>query len=139
MPNAESNRELKMSGERTAVLLIAHGSRRKEANDDLVRLAEMVRARNEYDVVEIAYLEVVVPTIPDGGWACVASGATRVLMLPFFLSAGSHVTEDLERHRREMEDEYAPVRFELCKPLGLHPQLVDVVFARLGEGSRATP
>lgn len=119
--------------ERTAVLLIAHGSRRKAANDDLVQLAEMVRARGVYDLVEIAYLEIAEPTIPAGGKACVAQGATRVLMAPFFLSAGSHVTEDLERYRSEMAAEHSGVRFELRPPLGLHPLLVDVVFARLGE------
>ena len=39
-----------------ALLLIAHGSRRAEANADLVTLAEMVRARQPADVVEIASL-----------------------------------------------------------------------------------
>jgi len=55
----------------TAVLLIAHGSRRAEANRDLADLAELLRERGEYDVVEIAYLELAEPTIPAGARACV--------------------------------------------------------------------
>jgi sirohydrochlorin ferrochelatase len=115
----------------TAVLLIAHGSRRREANDDLAKLAELVRARAEYPIVEIGYLELAEPTIPQGAEFCVHSGATRVLMLPFFLSAGEHVRGDLERLRQEFTDRFPRVRFELCEPLGLHPALVDVVLERL--------
>ena len=118
----------------TAVLLIAHGSRRDEANRDLARLAEQVQARGEYAIVEIAYLELAEPTSPQAAQRCVRRGARTVLMLPYFLSAGSHVTNDLERFRRECEAEYAGVAFRLCPPLGLHPLLIDVVFARLAEG-----
>lgn len=119
---------------RTAVLLIAHGSRRNEANQDLVRLAELVRARGRYPIVEIAYLELAEPTIPEGAERCIAQGADQVLMLPYFLSAGAHVSEDLERHCGELAATHPGVGFQLCPPLGLHPLLVEVVFARLEEG-----
>ncbi|MCH7988173.1 MAG: CbiX/SirB N-terminal domain-containing protein [Planctomycetes bacterium] len=46
----------------TAVLLIAHGSRRQEANDDLLRLADAVRKRDHYQTVEVSYLEISDPT-----------------------------------------------------------------------------
>ena len=116
------------------VLLIAHGSRRAEANEDLVRLAEAVRRLEIYPVVEIAYLELAEPTIAQGGRRCVEGGAKRVLMLPYFLSAGAHVVEDLERHRAELAAGFPRVEFRLCPPLGLHPLLVQVVLARLQEG-----
>lgn len=115
----------------TAALLIAHGSRRAEANADLERLAEAVRARGEYPIVEIAYLEIADPDIPTGGRACVERGARRVLMLPYFLSAGAHVVDDLDRHCRELNAEFPEVTFHVCPPLGLHPKIVDVVVERL--------
>lgn len=121
----------------TAVLLIAHGSRRPEANADLIRMAEMIRGRTNYLSVEIAYLELSSPTIPDGGRVCAALGAKRVLMLPYFLSAGMHVTDDLEGYRRQLSVAHPEVQFELCAPLGLHPLLVDVVLARLAEAAAA--
>lgn len=122
------------SADPTAVLLIAHGSRRDEANRDLARLADLVRARGEYPIVEIAYLELADPTIPQGARRCVEQGAATVLMLPYFLSAGAHVTDDLERSRQQCEGEHPGVAFRLCPPLGLHPLLVEVVLARLTEG-----
>lgn len=117
----------------TAVLLIAHGSRVPEANADLVRVAEALRSRQPGDVVEVAYLELAEPDIPTGAARCVAAGATEVRMLPYFLSAGSHVTQDLERFREQFEREYAPVRFLLCPPIGLHPLMVDILLDRCEE------
>jgi len=119
----------------TAVLLIAHGSRRNEANDDLVLLAESVRARTAYPIVEIAYLELAEPTIPLGARRCIDLGAKEVLMMPFFLSAGEHVRDDLDRYRHEFGGQFDGVTFRLCEPLGLHPLLTEVVLARLEEGA----
>ena len=120
-------------GERGAVLLIAHGSRRPEANADLVRLAGLLVNDPEFDIIETSYLELATPDIPTGGRRCVARGATTVRMLPYFLSAGAHVVEDLEAHRTELSAEFPQVRFELCPHLGLHPLMVEIVRQRLRE------
>ena len=119
---------------RTAVLLIAHGSRRAEANYDLVHLAELVAARGEYDMVEVSYLELTTPTILDGGRRCVERGANQVLMLPYFLSAGVHVVNDLEEIRTQLTAEFPEIAFVLCPHLGLHPLMADSVLSRLKEG-----
>jgi len=121
-----------------AVLLIAHGSRRKEANDDLARLAGILRAKQLYAIVETAYLELADPDIPTAGQRCVAAGAMLVKLLPYFLSAGAHVVEDLERHRRDLVNRFPQVTFELCPPLGLHPLMIDIVLDRLG-GPASSP
>lgn len=115
----------------TAVLLIAHGSRRAEANRDLAELAQQLI---EYPIVEVAYLELAEPTISAGALKCVGQGAGRVLMLPYFLSAGTHVTADLEQHRQELAAAHPDVEIRLCPPLGLHPLMTDIVRARLAEG-----
>ena len=121
------------SHETTAVLLIAHGSRRQEANDELLRVADAVRKRDRYQTVEVAYLEIASPTIPEGARRCIEQGACRVLMLPYFLSAGAHVVDDLKRHQRELVSAFPDVSIELCRPLGLHPLLIEVVLQRLDE------
>jgi sirohydrochlorin ferrochelatase len=115
----------------TAVLLIAHGSRRAEANDDLVGLAEILRGKQVYPIIQTAYLELAEPTIDSAAEKCVAAGATCVKMLPYFLSAGAHVTEDLERQKRELANRFPHVVFELCPPLGLHPLMIEIVMERL--------
>ena len=123
----------------TGILLIAHGSRRAAANDDLVRLADELRRIGPCPIVEISYLELAQPDISTGGRRCVERGAREVRLLPYFLSAGDHVVRDLESHRRRLADEHPQVTFQLCPPIGLHPLIVDVVLERLGQVLHAEP
>ena len=113
----------------TALLLIAHGSRRAEANAVLEHFADALRRRGPYPIVEIAFLELATPTIAEGGARCAAAGAERILMLPFFLSGGVHVREDLEAARQEMAGRHG-VPVLLAEPLGRHPLLVDILLER---------
>ena len=117
----------------TAVLLIAHGSRRAEANHDLLDVAQQLRETSEYDIVVASYLELAAPPIPDGAAECVAAGADSILMMPYFLSAGSHVMRDLQRFRDELRERFPTQHFTLCPPLGLHPLMIDIVKDRLSE------
>jgi sirohydrochlorin ferrochelatase len=115
------------------VLLMAHGSRRPEANADLAKLAEMLRPRLPGQIVEIAYLELAEPSIPEGLERCRSLGAEVVHMLPWFLSAGSHVTEDLTRFHDEFAARHPGLAVELHPPLGLHPLMVEILLTRLRE------
>lgn len=126
MPDSASNA--------TAVLLIAHGSRRAAANADLQHLAGEVSRRGGYAIVETAFLELAEPDIPTGGRRCIARGARRVLLLPYFLSAGVHVSSDLEEHRQTLAGEFPAAEFILCPHLGLHPLMTQIVLDRLQEG-----
>jgi sirohydrochlorin ferrochelatase len=114
----------------TALLLIAHGSRRPEANADLEHLADQLRAGGEYHHVQAAYLELCEPGIVAGGERCVAAGARRVVLLPYFLSAGVHVVEDLTAARDELRRRHPEVQFVLAEPLGRHPLLAEIVAER---------
>ena len=115
-----------------AILLIAHGSRRKQANDDLIRLAELVRPRVGPDVkiVEVGFLELTEPSIPDGFAACVRRGATRVRIVPYFLSMGVHMTGDLEELRQQFARDYPDVEVNVRPPLGLDEKVVDLIVQR---------
>jgi sirohydrochlorin ferrochelatase len=127
-----------MDGARTALLLIAHGSRRPEANADLEFVASALRARGRYPLVCVAYLELAEPDIETGGGLCVDAGATDVILVPYFLSPGVHVVEDLTAARDKLGERFPQVRFVLAEPLGRHPLLVDVVEQRASEVTRTT-
>jgi sirohydrochlorin ferrochelatase len=115
---------------RTALLLLAHGSRQDEANDDLHDLADAMRRLGRYALVEAAFLELAEPTIEAGARRCVAAGIQRVIMLPYFLSAGIHVRRDLQGLRDRLGSEFPHVDFRLAEPLGRHPLLREVVAQR---------
>jgi len=118
-----------------AVVLIAHGSRLAEANDDAHWMAEQLRRRGAGQAVEVAFLELAEPTIESAAARCVAAGASRVRLLPYFLSPGQHVRRDLEAWRQRLIERFPATSFQLCEPIGRHRLLVDVLGDRLGEGA----
>ena len=117
----------------SGILLIAHGSRRKEANDELLQLAEALRRRRPEMIVEPAFLELAEPTIPEGARRCVERGASNVQLLPYFLSPGMHVSRDLAGYREQFERAYPGVTFAVCRPLGSHPQIIELLLDLLEE------
>jgi sirohydrochlorin ferrochelatase len=121
------------NSDRTAVLLIAHGSREPSANDDLLGLAGRLAALGTYPIVEACFLELTEPDIPTGGERCVARGATRVLLVPYFLSAGVHLRRDLTAARDELTRRHPQVEFRLGAALGPHSLLDQLVEARIRE------
>lgn len=117
----------------TAVIVIAHGSRRQAANEDARWIAARLAESSDYKPIEVAYLELAAPDIRTAALTCVTQGARRVLLLPYFLSAGRHVVEDLRKVCTELSQTYPGVAFELCPPLGLHPLMLQIVRDRLQE------
>jgi sirohydrochlorin ferrochelatase len=118
---------------RDALLLIAHGSRQDEANADLHHLAAELGRRGGFAVVEASFLELAEPGIEEGGASCVNQGAERVVLVPYFLSAGVHVRRDLTTARARLAARFPAVDFRLAEPLGRHPLLLDVVTQRARE------
>jgi len=118
---------------KTALLLMAHGSRHVEANADLLHVAAALRAQGCYPVVEASFLELAQPDIEEGGARCVAQGAERVVMMPYFLSAGVHVHRDLTACRDRLASRFGHVQFLLAEPLGRHPLLLEIVRDRVRE------
>jgi sirohydrochlorin ferrochelatase len=116
----------------TAILLIAHGSRHAEANADLHHVAAELRARG-HSIVAASFLELAAPDVPEGARRCVQAGADRVVLVPYFLSAGLHVRRDLTSLREDLEQQHPGVAFVLAEPLGQHPLLVEVVSQRARE------
>ena len=124
----------------TAVLLIAHGSRHAPANEDLFRIASRIGEMGEHRIVEPAFLELAEPDIATGGDRCVGRGAARVLMIPYFLSAGVHLIRDLTAAREALKHRHPTVEFRLGPPLGPDPLLERLVAERvrqLDSGERA--
>ncbi|WP_305041343.1 sirohydrochlorin chelatase [Geoalkalibacter sp.] len=116
---------------KTAILLMGHGSRVAAANDALHAIAAMVRECTGFNIVEVAFREQHAPNIQKGIDACVAQGAQRILLYPYFLFAGAHVLEDLPEEMAEAAARYPGLEMALGEPLGVHPKLGEIVCERI--------
>ena len=79
-----------------ALLIIAHGSRREESNQEVRDLTRKVAGHApHFGLVECAFLELADPDIVEGGSRLVKGGATSLTVLPYFLVEGRHVASDV--------------------------------------------
>jgi sirohydrochlorin ferrochelatase len=123
---------------KTAILLMAHGSRIPEANDAAREVAAMVQRMTGYDIVEVAFREMHEPNIQQGIDSCVARGAGRILLMPYFLFMGAHVQHDLPEEIDEAQKRHPGLQMEMGPHLGVHQKLAEVVVDRIAEGLTKT-
>ncbi len=122
-------------GRHRAVLIVAHGSRRAESNEEVRRLAARVAEQLAADpailCVESAFLELAEPDIGAGIDRCVARGAREVIVLPYFLAAGRHVQQDIPEWVQAARDRHPEVCIVLGPHLGASEELAALLI-RLG-------
>ena len=114
-----------------ALLLIAHGSRREASNQEVRELAVRLEhiACDRFDCVIPAFLELAEPDIPTGIDRCVQSGATTVTAVPYFLSAGRHVAEDIPAELEKARHQHQALKVHLSDYLGKDPSVPDLLLA----------
>ena len=124
---------------RRAVLLVDHGSRRREANAVLEEVAARLRARLPDRIVAFAHMDLAEPTVAQGIAGCVAKGATEIVLHPYFLAPGSHSTEDILRLAQAALAAHPHVTLQVTPALGVHEKLVEVVLERVLEAETRRP
>jgi sirohydrochlorin ferrochelatase len=79
------------------LLLIAHGSRREASNREVVAVVERLRGMQSgrFSSIEAAFLELAEPSIEEGLEVLAGRGAQHIVVMPYFLAAGSHVIQDI--------------------------------------------
>ena len=103
-----------------ALLIVAHGSRRKESNEEVLRLATRIKknAGSAFDEVKSAFLEIADPQIAIAMKELVDSGVTEVKIFPYFLAAGTHVVVDIPAQVDIEQKKYPQLHLETLPHLG---------------------
>ncbi len=111
-----------------ALLIVAHGSRKKESNIEIHELANNIASKsNAFAIVESCFLEIAKPSIPEGLETCVNKNASEILIMPYFLAAGRHVIEDIPHIVNEEKMKYHKISIKLLPYFGSNPDIVDIL------------
>ena len=71
--------------------------------------------------------------LADAVGALVARGATRIVVIPYFLTLGIHLQRDLPRIADELRRIYPGVSIDIAEPLDGHPALLEILIDRWKE------
>ena len=86
-----------------AIILFGHGARDSRWREPFDRLAELWRVQHSGVPVELAFLEMMQPTLEDAVGSLVSQGATQIAVVPVFFGQGGHLRNDF------------PVLLDACK------------------------
>lgn len=120
---------------REAVILLGHGSRVPDAGRHMELVAEGLKRKYGYQIVEVCYMSRLPPHFPETLEKCVDQGATDVMVIPYFLHDGLHLVLDIPEMMQDLAEKYPGVKIVLGKNLGFDDLLVDLVERRISDSA----
>ena len=113
----------------TGFIVFAHGSRIESANQAVREVADQMAASGDYEV-EAAFLELGQPDLAGAAEKLVARGVDRIVVIPYFLTLGTHLQRDLPRLVADVARQYQNIEMEATSPLDGHPALLQALLDR---------
>lgn len=77
-----------------AIVLFGHGARDVRWREPFDRLASLWKAQHADTLVELAFLELMQPSLEEAIASLAAAGAVEVVVVPVFFGQGGHLRND---------------------------------------------
>jgi precorrin-8X/cobalt-precorrin-8 methylmutase len=97
----------------------------------MLTIADQLRRLGVAPVVEAGFLNFSQPTFAEAVASAVQQGASRIIVLPYFLVPGYYVANELPALVRMVAADYPHLSFTVAEGLGAHPALVKLALKRL--------
>ncbi|MEZ5404004.1 MAG: CbiX/SirB N-terminal domain-containing protein [Bryobacteraceae bacterium] len=114
----------------TGFAIFGHGSVVESANDAVRAAAGRFAVEGGYDLVEASFLELGKPDLPTAAETLISRGATRIVVVPYFLTSGKHLKVDLPRIVAGIQGIHPGMEITVTEPLDGHPALASILIDR---------
>jgi sirohydrochlorin ferrochelatase len=118
---------------KTGLIVFAHGSRVESANREVRAVTNRMVQAGGFSLVETAFLDIASPTLDEAVGLLITKGAARVVVLPYFLTMGTHLRRDLPRIAAAASQANHGIEIRLAAPLDGHPALAEILVDRARE------
>jgi len=116
----------------TSLLIVAHGSRRHQANRSMQQLAKKVACHLPMNVddVRVGFLEFTQPSVQSCIDDCFNNGTYQLLVLPYFLAQGNHVSKDIPNEIAAAKGKWPTKRIHLLPHIGEMEEMSSLIAKR---------
>jgi len=101
-----------------ALILFAHGARDPEWAAPFRRIQRLVAERCPGMAVELAFLEIMSPSLAEIVSSLKGAGALRITIAPLFMAQGGHLKHDLPRLLAQLEERHPGLQLRLLPAVG---------------------
>ena len=116
-----------------ALILFAHGSRDPQWAEPFRAIQRKLAAKRPALAVELAFLEIMAPSLPEAVDRLAASGHAHLTIAPLFMAQGAHLKRDLAELMRTLKARHPAVELALLPAAGEVDQVQDALGAWLLE------
>ena len=109
----------------SAVILFAHGAREPEWAQPFETIRDRLRAAGM--TVELAFLEIMSPSLEEAAARLAEKGFEKVTIVPLFLAQGAHLKRDLPAMVEKIRKRHANTEFRVTPALGDAPEIVAAI------------
>ena len=114
---------------RSAIILFAHGARDPAWRRPFDAIADAIKLTQPQVVVEIAFLELMEPRLPQVAQALHQRGCKHLLVIPVFLSQSGHVMRDLPSIVGQIVDRYPGLTISVGPAIGEEQSVINAIAA----------
>lgn len=117
---------------RTTVLLVGHGSRDEEGNDEIEEFAKSWLQKNPQWRIKVCFIEFA-KVLLDEGLDDAAENSDQVIVIPLILNAAGHAKMEIPEHIQEARQRYPHVKFIYAKHLGASEMILKLLKRNLNQ------
>ena len=111
----------------TAILLFAHGARDPSWAEPFCRIVARLRHKQPGTRVELAFLEMMQPSLASAVAGLAAEGIGQITVVPLFLAQGGHLKEDLPRLLDAIRRHHPALRIDVTSAIGDSEDLTNAI------------
>ena len=111
----------------TAILLFAHGARDPSWAEPFRRIVARLRDQQQGARVELAFLEMMQPSLASAVAGLAAEGIGQITVVPLFLAQGGHLKEDLPRLLDAIRGHHPALRIDVTSAIGDSEDLTNAI------------
>ena len=112
---------------KSALVLFAHGARDVQWSEPFRALQREVAGRRPDLTVELAFLELMKPSLGDCVSQLAGDGHRRIVIAPLFLAQGGHLKKDLPRLLKDLGTRHPAADISLLPPIGEVTELLNAI------------
>ena len=111
----------------SAILLFAHGARDPSWAEPFRRIVVRLGQKQPGIRVELAFLELMHPTLDSAIAGLAAEGIGHVTVVPLFLAQGGHLKQDLPRLLDDIRRHHPALRIDITTAIGDSEDLTNAI------------
>ena len=101
-----------------ALILFGHGARDVRWREPFDRLASLWTAQHPHVQVELAFLELMQPSLEEATSVLAGNGVTEVIVVPVFFGQGGHLRNDFPVLLSACQDKFPDIQLSATPAVG---------------------